>query len=158
MIARIRGRKIGKATTCPVKVATIDNDATNRRAMPAQKFGGAMDDNVGPMLKGPTEIGRGKGVVDHDRDVVGFGNGRDFCERKDKDIGVAQRFAIDDLGIGANGFLKIFRITRIDKGDINAKAREGVMELIIGATVQTAAADNVIAAPHKVRIAIACAA
>ena len=74
-----------------------------------------------------------------------FGNGGNFLEGEDGDIRVAERFAVDDLGVRADGLLEILRIGRVDEGDVDADAREGVVELVIGAAVQPAAADDMVA-------------
>ena len=69
----------------------------------------------------------------------------DFLEGEDGDIRVAQRLAVEDLGVGADGLLEVARVGRIDEGHVDADAREGVVELVVGAAVQPAGGDDVIA-------------
>lgn len=40
----------------PVKVATVDDDATNRGAVAAYPFGGRVNNNVCPVVDGTTEV------------------------------------------------------------------------------------------------------
>ncbi len=54
MVGGIRFGEIGKATTGPVKVTAINDDSTDGCAVAAHKFGGAVDHDVGPQLKGAT--------------------------------------------------------------------------------------------------------
>ena len=49
------------------------------------------------------------------------------------------------LVFGPDRLLEVRRVGRIDEGDVDADAREGVVELVVGAAVEPAAADDVIA-------------
>ncbi len=144
MIARVRRGEIGKTTTTPVKIIAIDNHATDAGTMPAQELGGAMYDDIGTPLKGATEIGRGKGIVNHQRNVVGLCNRRDFCKGEDGNVWIAQSFTKENLGVGANCFLKIAGVTGVDKGHFNAKLWQCIVKLVKGSPIKPTAADNVI--------------
>ncbi len=65
-----------------------------------------------PQFERAAQVGRGEGVVDHQRDVVLPGDGGHLFEGEDGDIRVAQRFAVEDLGIGADGLFEILRVGR----------------------------------------------
>ena len=51
-------------------------------AVAAEELGGAVGDDVGAPLEGPAQVGRGEGVVDHQRDVVRLGDGGHLLERE----------------------------------------------------------------------------
>ncbi|MPM26829.1 hypothetical protein SDC9_73334 [bioreactor metagenome] len=44
-----------------------------------------------------------------------------------------------------DGFAEVLRVTRINKGDVDAKAGEGVGKLIVGTAIQGRSRDDVIA-------------
>ena len=81
--AVVTGRRLGhagKLAVVPGKAAGLDDDAADRRAVPADELGGGVDDDVGAMLDRPAEIRRGEGVVDHQRHT---GLVRDLGDRGD---------------------------------------------------------------------------
>src|SRR5262245_20290810 len=54
VIARVRlGERRELASLLPVEAAPIDDDASNRQAMPAEPLRGGMQDEVGAMLDRP---------------------------------------------------------------------------------------------------------
>ncbi|HMN30062.1 MAG TPA: hypothetical protein PKE45_18055 [Caldilineaceae bacterium] len=117
--------------------------------MPAHKLGGAVHHDVCAVLKGSAQVGRSKGVVDHDRDIVRLGDGGDFRKGKNGNIGVAQRLTVEDLGIGPDRLGEVLGVGRVDKGDLNAEAWKGVVKLVIGGAVQPAAAHNMVTCPAQ---------
>ena len=104
-----------------------------------------MHDHVGAPLHRPEQVRRGEGIVDHQHDVVLLGDRRDLLEREHGDVRVAQRLAVDDLGILADRLRKVLRLRRIDKSDLDAEVTERMVELVVSAAVETAAGDDVIA-------------
>src|SRR5690606_29037928 len=58
----------------PVEGAGVDHDAGDDRPVSGDVFGGGMEHDVSAPLGGPTQIGRGEGVVDHERDTGGVGD------------------------------------------------------------------------------------
>ena len=145
VVAGIGRGEVVEAPAGPVEVAAVDDDAADGGAVAAQELGGAVGDDVGAPFERAAEIGRGKGVVDHQRDVVGLCDGRNLFEGEDKDVGIAQGLTVDDLGVGLDCGLKGGRIAGVDKGDVDAQARERVVELVEGAAIEPCAADDVIA-------------
>lgn len=145
MIAGVWLCEIGETAVAPIKVAPIHNHAANGGAVPADELGGGVDDDVGAPFKRPEQIGRGKGIVDQQRDVMFLGNGRYFLKGKDGDVRVAQRFAVDQLGILLDGRRKRRRICGVYKGDGNAQPGQSIVELVVGAPIQTTAADDMVA-------------
>ena len=140
--------EVGEALVVPVELAAVHDGAADAGAVPADELGGGVRDDIRAPLERAEQVRRGEGVVDHQRDLVPFGDFSHFLERKHGDIRVAQRFAVDDLGVRADGALEVLRVGRVDEGDIDAEAREGVVELVVGAAVQPAAADDVVARPR----------
>ncbi len=147
MVRRVGVGEVGKAAAGPVEVAAVHDRAADGGAVAAQEFGGAVGDDVGAPLERPTKVGCGEGVVDHQRDAVRPGNRRDLLEGEDSDVRVTQRLAVDDLGVGPDGLLEAGRVVRLHERDVDPQAREGVRELIVGATVEPAAGDDVISRP-----------
>ena len=144
VIRRVRFGKVRKASAGPVKIAAIHNHAADGCAAAAQKLGRAVGDNMRAPFKRPTQIRRGKRVVDHHRDMMRLGNGRHFLKGENRNIRVAQGLAIDNFGIGLDGLFKFFRLGRVYKGRANAHAREGMRELIKRAAIQPAAGHNMV--------------
>ena len=149
MIGGIWLGEIGEATACVIEVTAIYNHATNGRAVATEELSCAMSDDVGAPLKGAAEVGRGEGAVNHNGDIVRPPNVGHFLEGEDGDIGIAQRFTVNNLRVGLDGGGEFFRLSGIHKGGFDAHAREGVTELIEGTTIQAAAADDMIALPTK---------
>ncbi len=104
---------------------------------------------LAPHSNGRHRVGRGEGVVDDKGDVVGLGDGGHFFEGKDGDIRVAQGLAVDELGVGPDRGLERLRIRGVDEGDVDADARQGVVELVIRAAVETAAGDDMVPCPAQ---------
>ena len=144
VVGRVRRGEVGEAAAGPIEIAAVHDDPADGRAVAAQEFGGAVDDDVGAPLERPAQIRRGERVVDHQRDRVLASDRRDLVEREDADVGVAQRLAVDDLGVGLDRPLEVGRVRRIDKRDIDADAREGVAELVVRAAVEPAAGHDVV--------------
>ena len=67
-----------------------------------------MDDDVGPVLKGTAEIGRGEGVVHDERHAVGVSRFRETLDVKDVESGIGDSFAKERLGVGTKGGFEFF--------------------------------------------------
>jgi hypothetical protein len=145
VVGGIRGGEVGEAAAGPVEAAAVDDDAADRCAVPADELGGAVGDDVCAPLEWAEKIGCGEGIVDHDGDVVFLRDRGHLFEREDGDIGIPERLAVQDLGVGADGLLEVRRVGRVDQRDLDAEAGEGVIELVVGTAVEAAAADDVVA-------------
>ncbi len=146
VIAVIGLVEVGEARVVgPLEVAAVDDHAADGGAVPADELGGRMDHDIRAPLKRAAQVGRGEGIVDHQRDAGFLGDFCDLFEREDVDPRVAQRLAVQDLGVGPDGAAEIFRVARVDKGHIDAQPREGIGKLVVGAAVQGRGGDNMVA-------------
>jgi hypothetical protein len=104
-----------------------------------------MEHDVRAPLQWPAQVRRGEGVVDHQRDVGGVrdrGHGGDV---QHVDARVADRFAIDHLGLWADRAPEVLGIVRVDKCRIDPKAPQADIELRVRAAVERAGGHNLIA-------------
>src|SRR5438270_414411 len=85
---------MGEFAVIPGKFAGFDEDARDRIAMAPNELGCRMHDNVGPMLKGPAQIRRGKSVIDDERQAGFMGNAGNGSYVKHVSTWVAYRFAV----------------------------------------------------------------
>ena len=91
----------------PVKFAGINDDASERSAVSADKFGSRMHYDVGSVFNGTDQERRSESVVHDERNLMTVGN---FChgfQIRDVRIGVAQRFNKQGFGFLADGLLKV---------------------------------------------------
>ena len=113
-----------------IERAAIDNQTADGIAMATQKFGCRMDDNIGPVLEGADQIGRGHRIVDNQRHT-GFmgniGNGTDINHHTAR---IGNGFDKDRLCLGRNGPLETRGIIRIRPDHIPVKVFIGVIELV----------------------------
>ena len=85
-----------------------------------------MEHHVAAQVKRALEAGRGKGVVDDDQNI-GAVPMDERCQRFEIDdfqVGVGRRFQVQNTGVGAQGGADLFRVGRVDKGDVDAEAGE----------------------------------
>jgi len=128
----------------PGELAAVDNDAAEAVAVAAEVFGQRMDDDVGAVLEGAAQVGRGHGVVDDDRHAVLVGNFGQLFEVGDVAQRVADGFAEDSLGLGIDQFLDSGWVVVVGKADVDAVLREGMGEQVVGAAVERARRDDVV--------------
>ena len=113
--------------------------------MAAEVFGEGVHDDVGAVLEGAAQEGRGHGVVDDQRHAVAVG---DFGQRGDVgDVAerVADGFAIDGLGAGVDQALEGVRLAIVGKTHLDAELRQAVREQVVGAAVERGRGDDVVA-------------
>ena len=154
MIALV-GRGETRELVCmghPVKLAVVDDHATQVGRMPIHVLGGRVRDDVGAPLKGTAHHGRREGVVDHQRHAVvmrGLGKALNIEHGKG---GVGNRLAKDELGIGLKGCLQLL-IGAVggDKRASHAHAAHGVGEQVIRTAVDSRARDHVITGTGHVK-------
>ena len=135
MVGGIRGIEILELAVAPIVVAAVHDHPANGCSMPADKFGCGVRDHMRTPFKRAEKIWRGEGVVDEQDQLVPLGDLNNFFNREDRDIRVAQRLAIQNLGVGSNGSFEILRITRIDERHFYSKLRQCISELVIGAAI-----------------------
>ena len=58
------------ARSFPVKIAAVNDNAADSRAVSADEFRSRMHHDIRPVLYRAHQIGRGEGAVHHQRDIV----------------------------------------------------------------------------------------
>ena len=129
----------------PGELPRIDQYATDTVAVTTQILGQGMHHDVCAMLERAAEVGRGHRVVDDQRYAVSVGNGGNGTEVGDVAERVADGFAEHRLGARVDQVLERCRVAVIGKADLDAELWQRVGEEIVGATVQSARADDIVA-------------
>ena len=83
--------------------------------MSPNKLGRRVNDNIRPMLDRLDQIGRAKGIVDHQRQAVPVSDRRDRIDIRNVTIRVSQSLQINRLCIRLNGRFHRRKIMRIHK-------------------------------------------
>ena len=137
--------KTGEPAGVPVELASIDQQTAQAGAMAVEKLGGAVGDDVGTPLKRSAKEGGCQGVVDNQRQVVCLGNGADLLQGKDNQGGIANGLTVDQLGVGPDSTEKRIRLEWVGKADFYAQTRQSIAQLVVGAAIETAAGDDMVA-------------
>ena len=88
--------------------------------MAADKLGGRVDHHIRPVLDGADQVRGAEGVVDHQRQPMSVGQGRDGIQVWDVAVGIAQGLQVDGFGVFLNGLLHLIQVMDIHKGGGNA--------------------------------------
>ena len=129
----------------PVEFAGVDDDAADAGAVAAEPFGERVDDDVRAEVDGSGEIGRGEGGIDDQRQAVGVGDVGDGLEVGDFQRGIGDGLAEQGAGLGVDGGGEVFRVVGIDEAHLDAERGQDVVELGVGAAVEVAGGDDVVA-------------
>ena len=97
------------------------------------------------MLEWPAQVRAGHGVVDDQWDAVAVRDVGDGPDVGDVARRVAERLDVDRLGVGVDQRLEAFGRAVVGKARRDAVLRQGVGEQVVGAAVQRAARDDVVA-------------
>ena len=117
--------------------------------MAAQELGGGVHHDIGAVLDRAAEIGRGHGVVDHQRNAGFVRDGRDLFDIEDVHARIGDGLAIDRARVRRDGFAEVFRVVRLHEFDVDAQAAEADVELRVGAAVERAGGDDLVALPDQ---------
>ena len=117
--------------------------------MPRQELGGRVNDDVGPVLDRPAEIGSGERVVDDERQARFMGDCRDALDVDHDAAGVGEIFDEDRLALRRQAFAEIFRVARIDEMAGPAELLERQPELGERAAIEIARGDEFVARLHQ---------
>ena len=145
VVGRVRLGEAGEPARGPVEGTAVDQEAAQTGAVAVEELGGAVRDHVRPPFERPAQVGRGQGVVDDQRQPVLAGDGAHCLEGEHGQSRVAQGFTVDEPGVRPDGAGECLRVGRVDKGGVDAQAGEGVAQLVVGAAVQAAAGNDVVA-------------
>jgi hypothetical protein len=74
-----------------------------------------MHDDVGAVLEGPAEVGRGHGVVDHERHAGLARDRADVGDVDDVDRRIAERLGVEQPGVRLDRPADVLRVVGIDK-------------------------------------------
>ncbi len=129
-----------------VERAAVDDGAGNGRPVAAEELGCRVHDDVGAPLERTDEVGRGDGVVDHERNAGLVGDTGDHLDVEDRVLRVADGLAVEELGVGADRSLPGLGIVGVfDERGLDPELGEGVVQQVVGAAVQRSAGDDVVA-------------
>ena len=103
-----------------------------------------MHDDVTAVFDGAAQVRRRNSVVDDDRDPVCMGNVSDLFKVHHVSCRVADRFAVDCLGLAINQSSHCIEIFRIDKPGFDPKLGKGMGKEVVGPTIQSGHADEVV--------------
>ena len=129
----------------PVEAAAVDDHAADRNAVPAEPFGGRVHDDVGAMLDRAAEIGRGKGVVDQERNAGRMRDLRNPGNIEHLEAWIADGLADHEPGLRRDRRTEGVEIARLDECGRDAEAGQGVREQVDGAAVERGGGDDMIA-------------
>ena len=115
----------------PVEAATVHQKTADHDAVPAQEFGGGMHHQIGTELQRFHQPRRGEGGIDQQRQPGLMGDGGDRGNVQHLQVRVAQRFAKNQSGLGANGSAEGLGIAGIHKGSRDAEAWQRIAEQIV---------------------------
>ena len=132
------------AARLPVKVAAIDNHATQRGAVAANELSCGVDDDVGTMLQRTEQIRGAEGVVDDDWQAMLLGDLGDSVDVGNVGVGVTERLEVNDRGVVLDGALDLVQVVGIDKRGLDAKLRERMLQQVVGTTVDGLLSHHVV--------------
>ena len=150
VIGRLRrGQRLEFVVLRPVELAGIDNRPTHRIAMAGQEFGGRMHDDVGAVVEGPAQIGRGHGVIDDQRHAGLMRDLRDGLDIDDHAARIGQAFDEDRLHLRRHRRAEILRVGGIDKDRVPAELLEAARELRNRSAIELAGGQEFVARLHE---------
>jgi len=130
----------------PVEAASVDDHAADRGPVAADPLGGGGDHDVGPVVDGPTDVaGAAERVVDDEGDAVVVGQLRKRVEVGHVEAGVADGLDVDGPGARVDRLGEALGGVAVDEPYAEAEAGERDLELVVGAAVEVARGDDVVA-------------
>ncbi len=129
----------------PGEFAGIDDDAADAVAMAAEILGQRMHHDVGAVLEGAAQVRRRHRVVHDQRHPGVMGDLRQGGEIDDVAQRVADGLAEQGLGAAVDQRLETFRLAVIGEAHLDAVLRQRVGEQVVGAAVECADRDDVVA-------------
>ena len=135
----------------PVELARFDDGAAHGAAVAADVLGGRVDDDVGAPLERPAQVGRGQGVVDHQRDAGLTGDDGDGLEVEDDAARVGEALAEDELHLVGHRGAEIVGVRGVDEMARPAELLEAHPELGDRPAVEIARRDELVAGLHEGR-------
>ena len=120
----------------PVKLAALDDNAAKCRAVPADKFSRAVDDNIRAEFKRANLIGRGERVINDERDFMLVRNVGDGLNINERGVGIADGLDKNQARVVLNRRLENANaLCRVNKSRLDTEGGQRVFKKIEGAAV-----------------------
>lgn len=129
----------------PGELAGVDDGAADGGAVAAQVLGQRVHDDVGAVLEGAAEIGRGNGVVDDQGDAVVVGDLGDGLDVGDVALRVAEGLDKDGLCLGVDEGGEGLGLAVVGEAGGDAVLRKGVGQQVVGPPIEGAGGEDVVA-------------
>ena len=147
--AVVGGVRLGQARETvgmrgPVELAGVDDHAAHDGAVSAHELGGRVDHDVGAVLDGTQQVGRGERGVHDERQAVTMGNLGPTLEVKHVRVGVAKRLGIEQLGVGLDGGLNSGEVVGAHEGGGEALLNKRVAEEVHRAAVKVGGGHDMV--------------
>src|SRR5208283_725713 len=101
--AVIRGIRIDEireaSRSPPIEVAAVNDNPADGGSMTTDELSGGVDNDIGAPLDGPAESGRGRGVVDDQRQLVLVGDAGEGFDIDNVKLGIAESLGINGFGL-----------------------------------------------------------
>ena len=140
----------GVLAASPVETAGVDHDTAKSGSVSAEPLGEGVDDDVGSVIEGVGEVGRGAGGVDNERKAVGLGDLADGVEVGDFERGIRDGFAKKGARFFIDRVGELLGILGVDEADFDPESRKDVLELGVAAAVEILGGDDVVACFREV--------
>ncbi len=150
MVGGVGGVEQRVAAGVPREAGAVDDDPAEAGAVAAEPLGERVDDDVGAVGERAGEGGGGEGGVDDQRQAVGAGDVGDGLEVGDLERGVGHRLAEQGAGVGVDRGGEAGWVGGVDEADADAERGQDVVELGVGAAVEVAGGDDVVAGAGEV--------
>src|SRR6266487_1071854 len=107
----------------PVKLATINDNTTNRGTMTTNKLRGRVDDDIHPMLKRLDQVRCRQGIIDNNRYTILMGNIRNRLQIQRVQAWIANRLGEDGFSTVINSGTKVIGVAAIHKTHVDTQLR-----------------------------------
>ena len=133
----------------PVEVPSIDNNAADRGAVPADVLGGGMHHYRSTMIERPADQRR-SGVVHDEGNTKLAPDGRYLPDRKDGELRIRQRFRVVGPCASVRRVPETLGIARIDEANFDSHRGQCVGEQVPRATIEVGRAHHIVAVPAEI--------
>ena len=126
------------------QIRAPDHRSTDDVAVPAQVFGGGMDDQVNPVVQRIAPPRAGKGAVNHGQQVVALRNRHHGRNVADLEHGVGQGLDVEHLRVGLDGRLIRGGVAHVRQRNLDTEAGQLTVQQAVGPAVDVRARHNVV--------------
>ena len=145
VVGCVRLHKFGKTPTSPVKITTVNNNATHLQGVAVHIFRCGMDNDIRPVFKRTAQHGRGKGIIHYQRHTVLVGQTGKAFNVQHIHGGIGQGLAKKGAGIGAHQCFNVgIGSGLIHKAHFNAQLFQGDGKKVEGAAVNVGRTDDMV--------------